>query len=755
MESETIDLHRRILGTMRRALLFSLGMVCSSNAFFGDWKIWTPVQTARSAVLRADQTVLAATTGGVVEWNPATAKGTVLTGLQDLPSLDIASVVADSSGNIWAICTDGHLAVLVAGSSFWEPVGSYTTSGWTFSPGVATFWKGYLVLGGPKGLSLFSTTDRVAVDNISSFGTVRDTVTSVMAQHDTLWVSLPQGLAYATDPVWNTDSASKHIGKAGYYLSADRWTVQSALSRGAYTLLRDSTGVHLGTLGQWSDFANGLQISGGKFSWKGGSASVPGVFQAISTPWGHFLSTTGNGLQLLTSDGKLQTLHPEGALPDNLPFSVAMGKDGTLLHLTGDGSSTRLWRRGQSGNWVVDTIQVPSQDNPSIKIRPTWPLSYDLSSQQRVLASGPKGEAVVASWGDATSHGGFLVSSAPGTWTQWNHNNDTCFQNPIDQAYGTIGLSVRTAATGVWASTYTYSSGPIFFFPSEGNKTPTCMEIDATKIGVTDQVLTVDLLPVGSDLWLATTVGLIRVANATPSNPPQIPSGLTRWPQTSYMTRVVEYPFQGKTWIVAAGNGVLGAIASDAVASDTFIAASGITQLYTGLVVDAQGQIWAAGNQGIDIFSLQGDSSGRPKFVRARPQPITQNDGLPDNNIRDLALDSATGKALIASASGLSLWTSPYRSVPSRLTKSIIKVYPNPVRLRQNRTLFVDGATSGAQFDLVAADGTLILHQDRDKSNYGAFQINLPTTSKVRPGVYYWSLKDSRNSVHGPLLIGE
>jgi ligand-binding sensor domain-containing protein len=171
--------------------------------------------------------------------------------------------------------------------------------------------------------------------------------------------------------------------------------------------------------------------------------------------------------------------------------------------------------------------------------------------------------------------------------------------------------------------------------------------------------------------------------------------------------------------------------------------------------VDAQGQIWAAGNQGIDIFSLQGDSSGRPKFVRARPQPITQNDGLPDNNIRDLALDSATGKALIASASGLSLWTSPYRSVPSRLTKSIIKVYPNPVRLRQNRTLFVDGATSGAQFDLVAADGTLILHQDRDKSNYGAFQINLPTTSKVRPGVYYWSLKDSRNSVHGPLLIGE
>jgi len=110
---------------------------------------------------------------------------------------------------------------------------------------------------------------------------------------------------------------------------------------------------------------------------------------------------------------------------------------------------------------------------------------------------------------------------------------------------------------------------------------------------------------------------------------------------------------------------------------------------------------------------------------------------------------------VIATASGLSIWTSPYRPVPVRLSKSTIKVYPNPVRLRQNQTLFVDGATANANFDLVAADGTLVLHVDHSKSTDGLFQIQLPATSKLRPGVYYWSLKDSRNSAHGPLLVGE
>ncbi|HXP91573.1 MAG TPA: hypothetical protein VN931_11675, partial [Fibrobacteria bacterium] len=365
---------------MRRALLFSLGMVCSSHAysptFLGDWKIWSSAQTARMAVQRTDGTVLAATTGGVEEWDPTANKGTIYTGLQGIPSLDVASLVADSIGSIWAICTDGHLAALPQGEFSWTALDNYVNTGWTFSPGAATFWKvgprgGYLALGGPQGLSLYSDTGRafldtnhVAVDNISTFGAYRDTVLAVMAQNDTLWVALPEGLAYATDPVWNTDSASKHIGTAGYNLSADRWTVLPSTTRGDYTLLRDSTGVHLGTLGQqWSDYARGLSINGNTFTWKGGSATVPGAVQAISTPKGYFLATSGQGLVQLQQNGVATPLHPAGTLPDNLPFSVAVGPDHTFYQLTGDGSSTRVWRLPTGiNNWISDTIKVPSPD---------------------------------------------------------------------------------------------------------------------------------------------------------------------------------------------------------------------------------------------------------------------------------------------------------------------------------------------------------------------------------------------------------
>jgi len=757
---------------MRRALLFSLGMICSSHAFVGDWKIWSSVQTARMAVLRSDGTVLAATTGGVEAWNPTTGTGTIQTGLQGVPSLDVASLVADSIGSVWAICTDGHVAALPPGGFSWVPLDNYVSMGWSFSPRAATFWKvgprgGYLALGGPKGLSLYADTgnsfvdtNHVAVDNIYTFGAYTDTVLAVMAQHDTIWVAIPEGLAYATDPVWNTDSASKHIGRPGYYLSADRWTVLASPTRGDYTLVRDSTGVHLGILGQqWTDYADGLGIDGSTFTWRGGSATVPGAVQAIATPKGYFLATSGQGLVQL-ANGTVTALHPDGTLPDNLPYSVAVGPDHTFYHLTGDGSSTRLWKlpTGASG-WRSDTLQVPSPDHPGTTIHPVWTYSYALSyPQPKVLATGPQGEVVVASWGDITSHGGFLVSPATGGWSLWNRSNDTCFQNfSTDAAYGVVSSSVHPAAAGVWGSTQLQTGvAPLVYFPSTGDKTPTCLDFDATSVVGSGVLPAIDLDQVGNDLWLATYVGLVQIKNAAPSNPPQTVGTVSHWPLNAstppQFLRLATYPLGGRTWILAAGAGVLGILPSDPSSTDTIVRAPGATQIYKALAVDAQGQVWAAGGNGIDIFSLQMDST-TPVFRLL--QSVTQRDGLPDNDIRDLALDSASGKALIATASGLSLWTSPFRPVPVRLSKSTIKVYPNPVRLLRNQPLFVDGATANANFDLIAADGTLVLHVDHGKSTDGLFQIPPSAISGLRPGVYYWSLKDSRNSAHGPLLVGE
>ena len=778
MESETIEPSRRILEPMRRALLLSLGMAGSSFAFFGDWKIWSPVQTARMSAPRyaggSIKSIFAGTSGGVVEWDPVLSKGTVHTGLQDLPSLDIASIVADSSGRIWAVCTDGHLAVLDAGASSWTRLDNYLVTKWTFSPGAATYWKGYLVLGGANGLSLFSTipTDKdslTAVDNVSAFGSFRDTVTSVMAQGDTLWVSLPEGLAYATDPVWNTDSASKHIGKAGYYLSADRWTQKPATTRGNYTLLRDSTGVHLGIAGQWSDFSNGLKIDAGKFSWNGGSAIIPGANHALSTPWGEFVSTSGQGLQLLTTDGKLQTLHPDGALPNQVPHSVAIGSDGTLFFSAVSPTGT-LWSRQSNGPWVPDTIRVKLPDNSgnSVVTTPSWDENETVGRHRHELSIGPKGERIVLAYGGGPWSGGVrgtgvLVSTSTGAWSSWSANQDTClnFLPPaVPSIFGVAAISARSDSSGTWISEIgqANSTPRIQFLPAGGTSRPTCLELHEADLGPQDGLYINDFVSAGAALWLATNLGLVRVPNPSPSYPPSVAQGISSWPDPSSSTllnRVTKMAIGGSTWIVGAGTGALGAHSLGGTKTDTFFTLSGLDQAYTALAVDALGQLWAAGDQGIDIYSVSLDENSHPSFQRIGKR-VTKIDGLPDNNVIDLELEPATGRALIATASALSLWTSPFRPATARLAKSTIKVWPNPVRLRQNRTLFVDGATPNADFDLVAADGTLVLHQNHSKSSYGLFQIDLPTNmSKLRPGVYYWSLKDSKNAAHGPLLIGE
>lgn len=746
---------------MRRAILLSLlSIPATSFAVLGDWKIWSPISSARMTVFRSPQTVLSATTGGVVSWDPVTSTGKVMTNLDGLPTLDMAGIVADSSGNVWAAGVDGRIAVLKAGASFWTPMGSYGSSGWQLSPGAMIFWNGYLVLGGPQGLSLFSTKDTVTVDYTSTFGTLRDTVTGVFASGDSLWVSTPSGMAIASDPVWATDSASKHIGTAGYFLNSLKWSFRNPPlpvnnPRLTYGIRRDSSGVHQVLNGQWTNYntsLQGLKLEYGEFTAPDLKASVLGAQDAVSTPWGYFLSSSINGLVQLGKDGAVLKLPIQGALPDHLPFAVAMAKDGTPFQLATDGASTRVWRRNPSGSWQGDTIRNRLPSAPSTWITPTWAYIYNIAISSKVMTFGPGGELVVGSWEDPRSKGGLLVSDAPGSWTQWNHDNDTCI--PLNSSNGVSIRSVSPGRTGVWASSYVNSATqPLVFLPSSGNRTPQCLSFDPTPFTSTQKLILVnDFLETADALWLATSVGLLKVPHPAPSTSPTLSTGIQQWASPP-LNRLTSNELGGSTWIVAAGSGFLGALPANASTSDRIVTANGISQAYLALVTDALGNVWAAGDKGLDIWELVLSDSASLKFGKVRS--IRFADGLPDDVIYDLALDSASGKALIATRTALALWTSPYHSVPSRLAKSSIRVWPNPIRLRQHKSLYVAGATMGAEFSLLAADGTLVLHKDRTQSLSGTFQIELPSTTHLRPGVYYWSLKDANGSVHGPLLVGE
>lgn len=744
---------------MRRTLLLPLSLACSSVASTGDWKIWSMAGSARMTVFRTGQTVLAATSGGVISWDPATSTGKVLTNLDGLPTLDIASLVSDSAGNVWAAGSDGRMAFLQPGASFWTSVGSYHSSGWQFSPGAATFWNGHVVLGGPQGLTLFSTKDLAAADYVSAFGSLRDTVTAVYASGDSLWVATPSGMAIATDPVWGTDSAASHLGRAGYFLNSVKWTfVRPPLPdslRLRYRIRRDSTGVHQVLEGQWSDYdrsLQGLKLEYGLFTAPDVQVDVPGALDAVRTPWGYFLSSSTRGLVQILADGTVRSLSPSGVLPDALPVAVAMSSDGTPSFLSGDGTYTRVWTRVQSGDWIPDTIRAALPKGGAVA-NISWFLSGDTLVPAKPLARGPGGEMVVGSWEEPRTGGGFLVSGSAGSWKIWNNANDTCLA--LNSANGVSVRSLHPGSAGVWGSLFVNDPDrPLVHLPSSGDRTPGCLLVDASPVlGTTSPSFHAnDLLESGDSLWLATNEGLLRVQGIrTTPGATRSATKVVGWTRQESLTRLLAITANGTRWIVAVGSGFLGAMPANATASDTFQASQKTSQSYLALAQDAVGHVWAAGNLGLDIWTPGVTDSGTLKFTLSRT--IRFEDGLPNERIIGLGLDSATGRAIIATSGALALWTSPYRPVPSRLSRSSIRVWPNPVRLRQHRSLFVDGATLSAEFDLFSADGTRVMHQESSQS--ATIQIPLPTTNKLRPGIYYWSLKDLRGSVHGPLLVGE
>jgi hypothetical protein len=444
-----------------------------------------------------------------------------------------------------------------------------------------------------------------------------------------------------------------------------------------------------------------------------------------------------------------------------------MGSDGTLFYSM-VGPTATLWSQLSNSPWIGDTIRVKLPDNSgnTVTTTPWWDESETVGRHRHELSIGPNGERFVIAFGGGPWPGGVtgtgvLISTSKGNWSTWSANQDTCLNylpSGTPTEFGVATISARSDSSGTWVSEIGQANPipRIQFFPAGGTTRPSCLEIHEADLGPQDGLAIEDFVSAGNALWLATNIGLVRVPNPTPSYPPSVAQGISSWPDPSsapLLHRVTKMTIGGSTWIIGAGAGTLGAHSLGGAKTDTFFTATGIDQVYSALAVDALGQLWAAGDQGIDIFAVSLDENNHPAFERLRR--VAKNDGLPDNAVVDLQLDATSGRALIATADALSLWTSPFRPSQANLAKSTIKVWPNPVHLRQNRTLFVDGATPDANFDLVAADGTLVLHQDHGRSSYGLFQIDLPSTSRLRPGVYYWSLKDSKNSAHGPLLIGE
>ncbi len=788
---------------MLRATILTLGLASTCMAFLGDWKVWAPTHDARMAVV-LENTAWVATGGGVMEWDlkaEASIASRMHSRRDGLPTMDFASMVLDSQKTLWAIGSDGRIGYRPLGASAWQSANSYASQGWNFTPRAALYWKNFLVLGTDKGLSLYSIRSMSAEDNVKSFGSMSGTVTAVMvtpgakSKPDTLWVSLDAGALYYATPDWNS------VGKPGHFLAdPSKWTQkQLAWPYPNWTILEDSTGVHLGDGSlEWMDPSNATSIRSGTVSWPDGSVSVPGAVHAAKLGTNLVVSTSTSGTKLLDKNGIRQTASPEGSFPDNAPVNVERKPDGTWAARF----ANQILSLGQNG-WVSDTIRFTDADGT---YSPTPATEEDIGRRRQALAFGSKGETFYGSFGGVALEpipnsvvssikktlGGFYVSSSQGDWVQFGSNPyDTCISHTLSGGFpsafnisgdmalsGAAMITIRSFERGTWMSTLHHTrKGRVLFVEPGGKNLPTCFDIPIDNLGSNINVLVYDFLPIGDTLWMGTNIGLARVVSPRPNRAPVTVATDYFKPANGTLMdlqRLVRTEISGSPWIVGSSNGRLAMFpasgswwiddttrSTSLVLSDSSAGSASMNQNYVSLAVDAQGQIWAAGEKGIDIVQIDPpEIAGRaPSFRHVRR--VTTADGLPDNQVWDMELDVSTGKAMVATPSAVALWTSPYRPIAPKLVKSRIQVWPNPVRLRQmgdNPTLFVDGATPGSRFDLLAADGTLVMHMDASQQTGGLFQVKLPDAKnlgKLRPGLYFWSVKDKNNSVRGPLLIAE
>jgi|GEM_PF-5320540 len=743
------------------AALFALSLSVSA----AEWRYWTWPGQARMAA-SIGRTAWFATSGGVFEWNLDANTSKIYQRNDGLPSTNLVSIAAQKDGSVWTASADGNLAVKRPYSSTWESKGTYSAqpSPWSFTPRAmvmhhnAKTGRDVLVMGGLNGLTFFPADSGVTLDWTDQFGSIgKREVRAITMLDDTLWIGLMGGLvritppwdslgnnrAFVSDPKRWTLLASTELTDdySALFPATGAMTWQSAFTFGAPTILLNNDVVY------WNGTAYVNMPTVDLYS-----SSIISAVHALDIGSELLVSstnTTFNGLSkgpfLIQKDGTFRTPPlPSNTFPTEPP-PTAILESGMRITAWSNNHIFR-WSRNQtswSSPWAgafSDTIDFTHNFNLTDNI------------DMNTFVRGSNGSIWAGTWGKG------LWGALPDpnrsndtlTWKRWSKDN-SCLEETSPSYPGFVTINSLTATdSAIWGVTYRLAADSAILFSTtlDGQASLHCWKFpspDTRNSG----------LVVGTKrIWMATHLGL-RVFERPTTN---TTSAKILYTRQGEFRRVLPITVNGQSLVLALTPSNIVALSPDAT-RDTVLAnsstqSSPVTarQDWKSMVIDGIGQIWLSGNDGLDILALVETAEG---FVFEKKQELTYKDGLPSNMVYGISIDASTGNVLVTTDKGMGLWSSPYRPLPSSLDTKKARVYPNPLRTRTHTELVVDGATEGAHFYLHAADGSLVVHLAPESQSGGYFHWTLPGTSKLRPGVYRWTLKDGSSKVGGPLLIAE
>lgn len=166
------------------------------------------------------------------------------------------------------------------------------------------------------------------------------------------------------------------------------------------------------------------------------------------------------------------------------------------------------------------------------------------------------------------------------------------------------------------------------------------------------------------------------------------------------------------------------------------------------IAVDGGNRKWL-GTMGSGIYLVNSDGSEVIEHF------TTTNSPLLSDNIYSLAINTATGELMIATDKGLCAYRTGVVPATAKLSKSNVKVYPNPVRPEYSGNVTVTGLTEGAEVKVVSAGSQLVA---RGVSVGGTFTWDVrhsTSGNRVAPGVYYLFISnaDGSESVAAKMVV--
>jgi hypothetical protein len=379
--------------------LFLLSLMTAPGQCGSILKQLCPFSGVRQIVQEGDN-LWCATSGGAVRYNLTTKAITPFNDLDDVPDLSLVSVVKDASGDLWFGSADGYVTRLHPPTVTFTSFNACAASGWSIT--CMLFFKDYLLIGTNNGLSIFSPSSGVIIQNVRQFGSFKsfevaglrsfgDTIALLAADADTV-----EGIAYAiaadmkkanlfNPDVWHCITAHGAFGimfEGAVLKPADRIVFQDGTVTWKYGGIDSDTaaGGGINSYPSVRLFFNGTYIHGFPTPVTSVCSIDPAVLPnsfAVGTKssfW--YLCTpgpagTGNIYTQITLDGPPTAeitgcaLDKEGIvwfMPQDMTYGIGQYDHGAWKKLTNDNTEGLGWM-GPCPGGAKNTILITSQND--------------------------------------------------------------------------------------------------------------------------------------------------------------------------------------------------------------------------------------------------------------------------------------------------------------------------------------------------------------------------------------------------------